>query len=60
MNIKSLSSKKLDKCNQNKARLQLIESAVINFAMLISPVDAVWSVPILKLCFMLLKFLQES
>ncbi|MBD2627564.1 MULTISPECIES: hypothetical protein [Nostocaceae] len=44
----------------NKARLQIIENAVITFAKLVSPADAIWSVPTLKLCFMVLKFLQES
>jgi hypothetical protein len=44
----------------NKARLQIIETAVITFVSLLSPVDAVWAVPILKLCFMILRFLQES
>jgi len=48
------------KAKKNKARLQIIETAVITFATLVSPVDAVWAVPSLKLCFMILKFLQES
>ncbi|MBD2693300.1 hypothetical protein [Anabaena catenula] len=48
------------KPKDNKARLQIIETAVITFAKFISPVDAVWAVPTLKLCFMVLKFLQES
>ncbi|MDM3858543.1 MAG: hypothetical protein PT118_01585 [Aphanizomenon gracile PMC644.10] len=48
------------KAKKNKARLQIIETAVITFAKFVSPVDAVWAVPSLKLCFMVLKFVQES
>jgi hypothetical protein len=44
----------------NKVRLQIIETAAITFVQLINPINATWAVPILKLCFMVLKLQQES
>jgi hypothetical protein len=54
------SSELAAKTQKKKALLQIIEIALIIFVNFVSPVDAVWAVPSLKLCFMVLKFVQES
>jgi hypothetical protein len=45
---------------RNRALRKIIEFAVIAFARLINPEAANWAVPALKLCFMLLDYLQKS
>lgn len=54
------SSKPSAKAKRNKALRKIIEFAVIAFAGLINPEAANWAVPALKLCFMLLKYLQKG
>ncbi len=48
------------KAKRNKALGKIIEFAVIAFAGLINPEAANWAVPALKLCFMVLNYLQKS
>jgi hypothetical protein len=48
------------KAKRNKALGKIIEFAVIAFAGFINPEAANWAVPALKLCFMLLKYLQKG
>jgi hypothetical protein len=45
---------------RNRALRKMIEFAVIAFAGLINPEAANWAVPVLKLCFMLLDYLQKG
>jgi hypothetical protein len=54
------SSKPSAKANKNKAIRKIIEFAVIAFAGFINPEAANWAVPALKLCFMLLDYLQKG
>ncbi|HLO89349.1 MAG TPA: hypothetical protein VK203_30675 [Nostocaceae cyanobacterium] len=56
----SKQSQLLVKPEQKGDLLPLIEQAIINFVPLLSPIDAVWAVPILKLCFAVLKFQQKK
>ncbi|AFZ27080.1 hypothetical protein Cylst_5030 [Cylindrospermum stagnale PCC 7417] len=44
----------------NNALLQIIEAAIITFVPLVDPVNATWTVPLLKLCFFMLKVLQKE
>jgi hypothetical protein len=53
-------SKTPAKANRNKALWKIIQFAVIAFAGFINPEAANWAVPALKLCFMLLNYLQKS
>lgn len=53
-------SKSSLKAKKNKALRKMIEFAVIAFAGLINPEAANWAVPVLKLCFLLLDYLQKS
>ncbi len=53
-------SKPSAKAKKNKALRKMIEFAVIAFAGLINPEAANWAVPVLKLCFMLLDYLQKG
>ena len=48
------------KAKKNKALRKIIEFAVVVFAGLINPEAANWAVPVLKLCFMLLDYLQKG
>jgi hypothetical protein len=48
------------KAKRNKALGKIIEFAVIAFAGFINPEAANWAVPALKLCFMVLNYLQKS
>ena len=48
------------KVNRNKAGRKIIEFAVIAFAGFINPEAANWAVPALKLCFMILDYLQKA
>ncbi len=48
------------KAKKNKALRKIIEFAVIAFAGFINPEAANWAVPALKLCFMVLNYLQKS
>ncbi len=48
------------KAKKNKALRKIIEFAVIAFAGFINPEAANWAVPALKLCFLLLNYLQKS
>jgi len=48
------------KAKKNKALGKIIELAVIAFVGFINPEAANWAVPALKLCFMLLNYLQKS
>lgn len=54
------SSKPSAKDKKNKALRKIIEFAVIGFAGLINPEAANWAVPALKLCFMVLDYLQKG
>ena len=54
------SSKPSAKANKNKALRKIIEFAVIAFAGFINPEAANWAVPALKLCFLLLNYLQKG
>lgn len=53
-------SKPSAKAKRDKALGKMFEFAVIAFAGLINPEAANWAVPALKLCFMLLKYLQKG
>jgi hypothetical protein len=53
-------SKPSAKAKKNKALRKIIEFAVVVFAGLINPEAANWAVPALKLCFMLLDYLQKG
>jgi len=53
-------SKPPAKAKKNKALRKIIEFAVIAFAGFINPEAANWAVPILKLCFLLLNYLQKG
>lgn len=48
------------KVNRNKIGRKIIEFAVIAFAGFINPDAANWAVPALKLCFMILDYLQKA
>ena len=48
------------KANRNKALRKMIEFAAIAFAGFINPEAANWAVPALKLCFLLLNYLQKG
>jgi hypothetical protein len=48
------------KAKKNKALRKIIEFAAIAFAGLINPEAANWAVPALKLCFLLLDYLQKG
>jgi hypothetical protein len=48
------------KANRNKALGKIIEFAVITLAGFINPEAANWAVPVLKLCFLLLNYLQKG
>ena len=48
------------KPKKNRALRKMIEFAVIAFAGLINPEAANWAVPVLKLCFMVLDYLQKG
>ena len=48
------------KAKKNRALRKIIEFAAIAFAGLINPEAANWAVPALKLCFMLLGYLQKG
>lgn len=48
------------KINRNKAGRKIIEFAVIAFAGFINLDAANWAVPVLKLCFMILDYLQKG
>ncbi|MEW6496651.1 MAG: hypothetical protein AB1589_29635 [Cyanobacteriota bacterium] len=48
------------KAKKNKALRKIIEFAVIAFAGFINPEAANWAVPVLKLCFLLLHYQQQS
>jgi hypothetical protein len=48
------------KAKTNKALRKMIEFAVIAFAGFINPEAANWAVPVLKLCFMILDYLQKG
>lgn len=53
-------SKPSAKANRNKALRKMIEFAAIAFAGFINPEAANWAVPALKLCFLLLNYLQKG
>jgi hypothetical protein len=53
-------SKPSAKANRNKALRKIIEFAAIAFAGFINPEAANWAVPALKLCFLLLNYLQKG
>jgi len=53
-------SKLSAKAERNKALRKIIEFAVIAFAGLVNPEAANWAFPALKLCFMLLNYLQKG
>lgn len=53
-------SKPSAKAKKNKALRKIIEFAVITIAGLINPEAANWAIPALKLCFMLLDYLQKG
>jgi hypothetical protein len=53
-------SKPSAKANRNKALGKIIEFAAIAFAGFINPEAANWAVPVLKLCFLLLNYLQKG
>ncbi len=53
-------SKLSAKAKRNKALRKIIEFAAIAFAGLINPEAANWAVPALKLCFLLLDYLQKG
>jgi len=48
------------KVNRNKAGRKILEFAVIAFAGFINPDAANWAIPALKLCFMILDYLQKG
>lgn len=48
------------KVKQKKAGRKILEFAVIAFAGFINPEAANWAVPALKLCFMILDYLQKG
>jgi len=48
------------KPKRNRALRKMIEFAVIAFAGFINPEAANWAVPALKLCFMVLDYLQKG
>lgn len=48
------------KAKRNKALRKMIEFAVIAFAGFINPEATNWAIPALKLCFMLLDYLQKG
>lgn len=48
------------KVNRNKAGGKIIKFAVIAFAGFINPDAANWAIPALKLCFMILDYLQKA
>lgn len=48
------------KAKRNKALGKIIEFAVVAFAGFINPEAANWAVPAIKLCFMLLDYLQKG
>jgi hypothetical protein len=48
------------KADTNKALWKIIQFVVIAFVGLINPEAANWAVPVLKLCFMLLDYLQKG
>ncbi len=54
------SSKPSVQTKKNRALHKIIEFSVVAFAGLINPEAANWAVPALKLCFMLLKYLQKG
>ena len=53
-------SKPSAQAKKNKALRKMIEFAVIAFAGLINPEAVNWAIPALKLCFMLLDYLQKG
>jgi hypothetical protein len=54
------SSKPSVKAKKDKALRKIIEFAAIAFAGFINPEAANWAIPVLKLCFMILDYLQKG
>jgi hypothetical protein len=53
-------AKPSDKAKKNRLLRKIIEFAVITFAGFINPEAANWAIPALKVCFMLLDYLQKG